>query len=367
MHTDLPPKEAQELLKRLEYMLKLISQYWGRPPSGTIECYVVADLNVWPEEALSPLGRAKILEGAGVTESLKLSQGRAFLAKSKVYAVADRGTPQHEAVHAYCHQTFGRAGPVWYSEGMAEMGQYWRENDRAVNAHPIVCEYLRTAPRKPLLEVVNEEQFTGDSWKNYAWRWALCHLLANNPNYAPRFRPLGLALLTNQPASFEETYGGALPQLQFEYALFIQNVCPGYRVDLCAWDWKRKFRTLTTAAPIGATVAAAAGWQPSGLTVESQLEYEFAATGTWKIAADGDLLDADGESAGAGRLVGVVMKDYQLSEEFELGTYGSFRPPTDGDLYVRCRDDWGSIGDNAGKISLRLKRKDLGNPLPNPK
>src|SRR5437762_1494004 len=82
-----------------------------------------------------------------------------FVAKSLVFAVADRGTPQHESVHAYCGQTFGTTGPLWYSEGMAEMGNYWREGDRSVNIHPGVLEYLRNSPPKSLNDIVNANEF----------------------------------------------------------------------------------------------------------------------------------------------------------------------------------------------------------------
>src|SRR5690606_8113689 len=41
LHTDISAEEAQELLKKLETMLSLISKYWGRPPSGIIEMYVI--------------------------------------------------------------------------------------------------------------------------------------------------------------------------------------------------------------------------------------------------------------------------------------------------------------------------------------
>src|ERR1700682_4654782 len=99
-------------------MLDLISKYWGRPPVGLIECYVVKDLDKWPLDALDPGGRAKIQEGAGVTltQTLIGPGNKKVISKSVVYAVADHGTPQHEAVHAYCGQNFGTAGPLWYAE-----------------------------------------------------------------------------------------------------------------------------------------------------------------------------------------------------------------------------------------------------------
>ena len=37
VHTDLPPREAKQLLQRLETMLRLISAYWGRPSGRIVE------------------------------------------------------------------------------------------------------------------------------------------------------------------------------------------------------------------------------------------------------------------------------------------------------------------------------------------
>ena len=53
LHTDLNDKDAEELLERLETMLKLISSYWGQPNRKIIECYVVKDLKNWPPNSLS--------------------------------------------------------------------------------------------------------------------------------------------------------------------------------------------------------------------------------------------------------------------------------------------------------------------------
>src|SRR5262249_38670118 len=150
----------------------------------------------------------------------------------------------------------------------AEMGQYWVEGERAVNANPIVVKYIRESKPKSLLEIVDPESVTGDSWENYAWRWALCHLLANNPNYSTRFHPLGMGFLTKQDVSFEKVYGDVAQEISFEYLFFLENMERGYRVDLCAWDWKRKFRPLTAPTPISVLIDAQRGWQGTGVVAQ---------------------------------------------------------------------------------------------------
>lgn len=367
VHTDLSALEAKELLIRLERMLKLVSGYWGKPPVGVIECFVVKDLKNWPEGSLEPAGLASIASGGGLTITDGYVLGQKVMMRARVFSGADHGTPQHEAVHAYCGQTFGSTGPVWYSEGMAEMGNYWIEGEKSVKIHEGVLEYLQKSKPQTLAEIVNaNSKQTGDSWQNYAWRWALCHLLANNPNYSDRFRPLGLALLAKQPgASFEQTYGSMAREIQFEYSFFLKHLSMGYRVDLCAWDWKKKFVPLKGAATVSSKINSAQGWQASSATVAADTEYEYSATGAWALSKAGKAVNADGEGKGEGRLMGVILEDFTLSEPFELGAYGTFTPPSSGKLYLRCQDAWNELADNKGMITVRLKPKG-GPPLPKP-
>ncbi|HEX4132002.1 MAG TPA: hypothetical protein VHZ24_18360 [Pirellulales bacterium] len=362
MHTDLSADEAKELLGRLEVMLELVSGYWGRPPRGVIEMYVIKDLKVWPKKKLDPEGVRMVAAGGGITLTQTLGYDEGPLreiidAKSVVYAGADHGTPQHEAVHAYCGQTFGRCGPVWYSEGMAEMGNYWKKGDKTVNVHPAVIEHIRTSKLKTLNAIVNNNEATGDSWQNYAWRWALCHLLENNPNYKARFRPLGLDLLMNRPTTFEQVYGDMANEMSFEYVFFLEHLQNGYRVDLCSWDWKKKFSPVVGTTDKTSRIMADHGWQPTQGTLKAGEHYLYSATGSWKTSAGGSSLTAAGDSEGRGKLMGVIMKDYKLGKPFPLGANGELEAPDDGNLYVRCDDTWNELADNTGSMTFKIKLK----------
>jgi hypothetical protein len=371
IHTDLSAKEAKDLLARMEKMVALISRYWGRRNPRPIECWVAKDLRKWPDatvQRMDPAGVEKIRGGAGVTVSAILRRGAQFRATAKVYAAAEGNVVMHEAVHAFCAHTFGTTGPVWYSEGMAEMGSYWKENDSAVNCEKLVARYLRGSEPKQLSEIVDPDQQTGDSWQNYAWRWALCHLLANNPNYAPRFRPLGLGMLTQRPGySFERVYGAMAKEINFEYHFFLARLEPGFRADLCGWDWKAKYRQPIGPAAIASTIEAGKGWQPSRLLVKSGKTYEYSAAGAWTLSKNGKPLSADGDLAGNGRLIGILFDDYKLGKPFDLGAYGKFTAPSDGQLLLRCKSKWTELADNKGKMLVKLKFHGKGNPLPKPK
>lgn len=364
LRTDMPPEEARELLTRLETMLVLVARYFGKPNSQIIEMNVVKDISKWPADSIDPNAFISIQTGGGITLSVTqfqqsgTGQKQAVAAKSIVWAVADRGTPQHEAVHAYCHQSFGRTGPTWYSEGMAELGQYWKEKEDGVNIHEGVLQYLKSQEPKELMEIVAPGQRTGDSWQNYSWRWALCHLLAANTNYAARFKPLGLALLNDQQTSFEAVYGSMSKEISFEYEFFLKHLDQGFRADLCSWDWKAKFQKLKGTGNVQVKVDAMRGWQPARVIVKEGDKLSFSVTGEWAVAKSGKKITADGDDEGKGKLIGILFDDYKLSEPFELGANCQWTASGDGNLYLRCQDNWNSIADNSGTVAVKIKLAD---------
>ena len=355
--TDLSNEEAADLLEKLETMLGHVQRYWGRRLPKPIDMYVAKDLSGWPESYLnrmSPDGVMSIRNRGGLTIRQTARLGAKWDSRAVVYATSERGTAQHEAVHAYCGLAFGETGPVWYAEGMAEVGQYWRKDDpSAVHAHPVVINYLKGTDPKPLAELVSPNQQTGDSWQNYASRWALCHLLGFNPNYDKRFKPLGLALLSGKPVQFKDAYGPQSQEIEFEYALFLEHLCEGYRMDLCAWDWRKSRTKVPRTRGTPFTVKARAGWQPTPIVVKEGDVYTVTTDGEWTID-DATETTADGAADGRGRLVGVIFDDYELSEPFDLGADVCFTAPRDGQLVLRCRDDWGALADNDGTIKGKL-------------
>jgi hypothetical protein len=353
LHTDLSDRSARQLLDKLETMLTLVSQYFGRNPVGVIECYVVRDLTQWRDKNLPPEAVAKIQEPAGVT--LSMSVGK--VTRSVVYSCDEHGVVQHESVHAYCSQTFGSTGPTWYSEGVAEMGHYWKKDQLAVELEPVAIDYLKHGPPKKMLDIVAAGQITGDSWQNYAWRWALCYLLASNPNYSGQFRSLGIAMMSKQAgASFESVYGPVAKEISFEYDQFCQHIDNGYRNDLCAWQWNRKFQYLRGDGPQSVKVLAKYGWQASGIKLKAGQSYDAVAKGTWNVSAGTEPVDAQGRPDGVGKLIGCLLREYQLSDVFELGVRSTFVAPQDGDLFLRCQDEWNKIGDHDGSLTAYLRR-----------
>ena len=359
LYTDISDRSAAVLLSKLERMYRLIAKYFGNRPRQAIECYVVRPENLSRWAGKIPEDGAKQIAGsAGLT--ISLSNGRKTV--STVYSCSDHGVVQHESVHAFCAMAFGTAGPVWYSEGMAEMGQYWQEGQREVRIDPVVIDYLSHAKPKRMRDIVAAGQITGDSWQAYAWRWALCHLLANNPNYANRFKQLGIAVMSKGPDSFDNAFGSIAPAISFEYDQFVQNFGNGYRVDLCVWDWKSKPKKLSKSARSKVVVKAKAGWQSTKVQVIKGTKYDFVAEGTWKTDAKTEV-NADGQDGDSkGKLVAAIQYDFKLEEPFDLGARGSFTASRDGHLFVRCKDDWTDLSNNEGQVTVHFRRnKDQAN------
>jgi len=352
LHTDVSDRQAQMLLDKLENMINLVSRYFGRNPGGVIECYVVRDLKQWPNGLFDPMPMQKIARNEGVTISASLGRQR----KSVVYSCDDHDVVQHEAIHAFCGLTFGSTGPTWYAEGFAELGAYWRAGDDSVKLNPGVLRYLQNAQPKKLLDIVAAGQITGDSWQAYAWRWALCYLLANNPNYSGRFKALGVAMMEEQPGvTFEAVYGPVAKQISFEYDQFVKTLDNGYRADLAAWQWNKKFSPLSATRPTKVAIKAEAGWQASGVTLTAGEKYEAACVGKWKIHPDGDELTGAGDSKGRGRMEAVIFNDFELSKPIVIGARSTFTAPTGGQLYFRCNDAWGELAGNDGEITVWLR------------
>lgn len=353
--TDISERQARIILDKLETMVGILSQYFGQAPNGIVEGFIVRDLAGWPDGLLTePAGIAKIQGEAGICFNSSLGNRH----RAVLYSCDDHGVIQHECTHGFCHLAFGSTGPTWLAEGLAEMGQYWKFDKRAVDINPRVIAYLQGhQPKRKLREIAVPGRVDPGTWQDYAWRWALCHLLANNPNYADRFKPLAIALMKKQKgASFEVVYGLTAQQLAFEYELFLDQLDNGYRADLCAWQWNRKFSPLAGKRRTQVKVSALLGWQATGVQLDTGASYDLAAVGNWKIAKDGGEYDADGDKIGRGQLVAVIYNNFKLSDPFPIGKLKSFVSPNHGQLFLRCQDDWNRLADNAGELMVHIRR-----------
>lgn len=354
LKSDISDRQANVLMQKLEIMYDLLSKYYGRRPSQPIEVLVVEDFANWDLSEWDPRVINKVRLGEGITVYRRVGPNQ----QAVVFSANRHDVVQHEAVHGFCYLTFQGTGPLWYAEGIAELGMYWKLDDISVTASPAVIGYLRSRQPQSLKRVINATEIEGEVWKAYAWRWALCHFLAHNPNYSELFRQLGPALMKELPqASFENTYRKQADELTFEYLQFMKDLEAGLRVDLTAWQWDDDLEKVEN-KPVQRQIEANKGWQSTGAIVERGVTYETRAKGEWKLSSATPPTNADGDDTGRGRLMGVIFKDYKLSDEFELGVDPDFIAPSDGVLYVRCRDRMSLLADNDGEVRFAIRRKE---------
>jgi len=352
---DVSDREWGVISFKLERMVKALEKFLGRRMTGVVEGFVARDLETFPPGMIDDAyGVEKIRRGEGVCMNSRLGTQR----HARLYSCADHGVIQHECVHGICHLTFGSTGPTWLAEGLAELGNYWKDGESTIDLPAPVVGYLQTAtPRRTLLEIAVPGRTEAGTWQDYAWRWALCHLLANNPNYSNRFVPLAIALMEERDGvSFESVYGPVAREISFEYDQFLATLGNGYRSDLTAWPWQAKFQRLADAATATVKIKAQAGWQPARVLVEAGERYDIGATGTWRIAAAGQPLDADGDTDGRGRLVATVFTDHRLSGASPLGRQAVLAAPAAGQLFLRCDDAWTELADNDGELTVTIRR-----------
>ncbi|HMO14398.1 MAG TPA: hypothetical protein PKD64_11335 [Pirellulaceae bacterium] len=353
IHTDLSDRRLKILTTKLENMLELTSKYYRTQPRQPIECFVVQDINRWPTGKFDTEMREAILNETGITIVTQEGEQRT----ARIYLAAIDRRVVHEALRAFCIQTFGGVGPKWYARGMAELRDNWKADDLSVAVPPATVEYLRSAPPLSLERLVNDQPVGASDWQDASWRWAACYFLATNPNYASRFNVLGASLMSTDPRdSFRNAFAERMEQLNFEFAFYLKHLQLGLRTDLIAWKWNTKPRAISSSRSVKTKVNAKEGWQPSGLQVEKGEKYLIRASGTWQTDKELTPVDADGDIEGKGQLVGVIFSDYALSEPFELGKDVEFTVPSAGHLFLRCNDDWSELADNVGTINVDISR-----------
>jgi hypothetical protein len=334
-----------------------------------------------------------------------------MVAQAIIYATTLSGIVEHEVVHAYCFQAFGRGGPDWYREGMAELFAQQVIPDHQLPGRPETMERLRGAAPIELATVLHNPSYqqlrdsilsgtrplqfaatdplpafmprlkssldrseridqapTNGKWslddehrleaskQAYAEGWALCYLLYHHPQYRERFQCLGKHMLSGAPVRFEQAFAAVLPEIQFELRQFAEHVQPGYRSELCRWQLRAAPRRLSPGESIGIRVHARRGFQPAEITVQRGDRYQCEAAGRWQTGSEDAETDADGAIDGRGQLVAAVIDDASLAATFPLGRDLTLETNDAGSLYLRCQDALHELEDNRGSILVRLTR-----------
>ena len=353
LHTDVSDRNAQILLDTLETMIVLVSNYFGRPPAGILECYVVRDLQQWPPGLIPPEGVAKISEPAGVTLSVRVGQ------LGQVHRLLLRQDRRGAA------RIGARLLPADLRRHGTDVVRRRRRRDGALLEERPAGG--RDRPRgHQLPEELAAEEDAGHRGRRSDHRRFMASVrlavgLVPSAGQQPELRgPLqGLGHRPDEPAArllvrerVRPDGAGNLvrvrllrPALGQRFSLRPVRLAVGPQVPVLAGQ-----------GYVTVKVAAKYGWQATGVKLAAGQAFDYAAKGHLEAAVRTASLTADGDADGQGRLAGIIMKEFSLGEPFDLGTRGTCTAPQEGDLYLRCRDGWNQIGDNDGTISVHLRK-----------
>ena len=398
--TDLPPDRAKRLAAAVTDAAAAAAAAFGARQPGPVTVYAWDRTTAWPADQLPPQAQFALRGGPPYlqlntlrsTDTITVagipvaSDGRTDMS-ALYFGAAGDGVPERGAAAAVVSM-IADAAPGWYRDGVAEVARYAVPNDPAVRISEGDLAFLAGAAQNGPTPTRIAAAPDGPAVDPAAgrdgaipFRWALVHLLAYNPNFQERFAAVGPLLAAGRTVEFAEAFGPVERELAFEYGQFLANLRQGVDPTLTAWDWKATPRPLERRAT--ARVDARGGWQASKALVTAGQTIAYEASGDWAVGEDdprpahvepsaeidrdreppprrrppGDDLTANGGADGRGRLVAAVFdpQTLTLSEPVELGVSGSFAAPAAGHLVLRCRDDWGQLDDNRGRISVKLE------------
>lgn len=375
LHTDMSQHQSMVLLAKLENLYRLVGNYYSQRPTVPIQICVVDDLVRWDRRQLPPAAIAKILERTGVTV-ITNSPGQST---AVVYSCNDDRIVQHESVHAFCVQAFGGLGPVWYAEGVAELGLYFNADAEGVQIDPVVVDYLKSSPPKTVAEIITQPQSSGDTWQQYAWRWAVCHFLSVNQNYARRFKNLGVRLMSDSTAAnpatieananggeangveqFNRTFARQRRQLDFEFAHFLNHLDNGVRAKAMRIQWDRTPKPLQGNQVANETLKSDRGWQVVGVAASSGQSFDLALQGKWRTSIAPALVSPKIQVC----ILGKSGNQYEMSPPQRFSGNYRFAAPIDGQIMFRCDEGFEQIHDNEGQVEVfvRLSQDRLESP-----
>ena len=296
----------------------------------------------------------------------------------------------HEGTHCYTMAMPGLRPPLWYLEGIAEyFGTHHIDDagDYRFGVMPGASQDVLGFGRVQLIEQEREmgrvlsleevsalgpSDYLVTDTPAYAWSWALCVFLDHHPRYRERFRALAEHLVGREfYRLLDEEFREDLPALNVEWELFARNLCYGYDFEAAAVDF-RVGVPLSEGKTWEVKVAAARGWQSSGLWLERGERYQIECDGEvilaettrpWNSTPEGITIEY-----ARGRPLGRVLAAVQSNEppgpseegtlwkDWDVGGGIVLVPDTSGTLYLRVNDRWNSLATNRGSYLVRVSR-----------
>jgi hypothetical protein len=293
----------------------------------------------------------------------------------------------HEGVHGLMWAFLGGMGPVWYTEGMAELlgTHIWDGEQLTVNVVPeskesspmwgrvkIIRDAYAAEKAHSLATVMSFPPRSHSTTEGYGWSWAAALFFDHDPLFRDAFREQREAV-GDVTLTFSERLLNRLPepreQIAERWECFVANLDYGY-------DAERESlvrRDVVAALPSDggeAEIAADRGWQSTGFQLSAGKTYTITAAGRFQIGRSTRpwISEPDGitlryhRGEPIGRLMAAVTDEGRsprsgLTRPTAIGRSGEITPAIDGVLYLRVNDSPADLADNAGTLQARVRAK----------
>ena len=291
----------------------------------------------------------------------------------------------HEGTHCLMNNLLGGCGPPWYMEGVAELlaTHRWQQGKLRLHAFParrdevpmwgrikFIRDGFAARRAKTLKAVLKYAPTVQPETEWYAWCWAAAVLLDGHPRYQERFRRMPrLVRSPDATEQFLRSIGADWDDLAEEWQVFVADLDYGYDVARTAIDFSRGKPLGPSGAKV--TVAADRGWQNSGLRLEAGTTYRLQAAGRYQVADQPQVwwCEPNGVSIRyyRGRPLGLLLAAVRpdpppsagpspLIAPIPVGLEIDLVPKTSGTLLLRINESGAELGDNAGTLSVDVRR-----------
>ncbi len=386
LYTDIDPQIAATLPPLIDQAYLALVEYFGPLPLNRARTefrmtgYLIQDEALFREAGLIPGDLPPFEHGR--------HRGSEFWMREQKYEYYRRHLLIHEVTHCFMTTMPDTDAPVWYMEGMAEcFGTHRLDADGKARFHvmPTSPEEFAGSGRitavrndtakgraRTITEILDLRPVEFLKTEHYAWSWALSTFLDTHPRYQQRFRAMGGYLQRNAfPTEFVRAFNPDSRDLATEWTLFVQNLQYGYDTKRAAITFQPGMELNDQRPRREFEIQADRGWQSSGVLMREGERYDITATGRFELAdqpkpwvsepqgisfryfngsplgqLQGCLRTEAGETGGAAD---------SMLRVHQIGRGGTFQSPIAGTLYLRLNDEWNSLHDNRGHVTVAIQ------------
>ena len=388
LYTDLPSQaDVDELPKVFDLAVPEWSKFFSYDTKLLDDWHVVACIinnkDRFGQSGLLPKDLPPFLNGFQLVDEIWI-----YEQPSEYYR---RHLLLHEGTHSVMNRIFGRLGPAWYREGIAELVATHQYSDGKLKlAHfpsdkkkveqwgriRIVKDQIREGKIRSIQSIVGARPREFLNVESYAWSWALQVFAHHHPLFGQTFVNLQNEMYLSTDGvthRFLQSYHANQHEFDSAWSLFLHHLDYGY-------DLKREIIAhKKTLIPLSKQIATTSidvtmGWQSTGFVLPNNSVLDIVAGGRFRVAQDSQpwwcepqgvtLEYYQGHPLGMLLAVVVNSKAADSVEAFThptaIGRRGQITTIRGGILYLRINERADKLEDNQGTISVKVKLKSAG-------